>query len=351
MSGDGPHVVYALTVFDDGAGPALYAAGIFEQAGGVTVHSIAKWDGSEWSDLAGGIDDHGYPDLLALAVFDDGTGPALYAGGRFIKIGGVIVRNIAKWDGAQWSALGTGTADGDGVHALAAFDDGTGPALYVAGSFGQASGVPVDNIAKWDGSTWSPLGAGLRLAEGCCPFGAALTVFDDGTGPALYVSGQFTLAGDQTANHIAKWDGTAWAPLLHNGDPDLNGASDAVFALSVFDDGTGNGLYAGGVFTQAGGMGANHIARWSGSQWAPLGVGVNHWVQALSPFDDGGGWWLAHPCRRPTRELHRHLDRVPPGLPGRRRWRRRHRPDRSSRAAGRVRQLGGRPELRSRRRL
>ena len=286
MSGDGPENVYALTVFDDGAGLALYAAGMFEQAGGVTVHSIAKWDGTQWSDLAGGIDDHGYPDLLALAVFDDGTDPALYAGGRFIKIGGVIVRNIGKWDGAQWSALGTGTAGGDGVHALAVFDDGTGPALYVAGSFSQASGVLANNIAKWDGSTWSPLGAGLLEST---PFGAALTVFDDGTGPALYVGGQFTLAGDQTANHVAKWDGTAWAPLLHNGNPNQNGTNSAVGALSVFDDGSGPALYAGGAFTQAGGAGANHIAKWNGSEWAPLGVGVNHWVQALSPFNDGGG--------------------------------------------------------------
>ena len=195
-------------------------------------------------------------------------------------------RNIARWDGAQWSTLGTGTAGGDGVHALAVFDDGTGPDLYAAGSFSQASGVPANNIAKWDGSTWSPLGAGLLEST---PFGAALTVFDDGTGPALYVSGQFTLAGNQTANHIAKWDGTAWAPLLHNGNPNRNGANGAVFALSVFDDGSGPALYTGGTFTQAGGASANRIAKWNGSVWAPLGVGTNHWVQAFSPFNDGGG--------------------------------------------------------------
>jgi hypothetical protein len=302
MSGTAVNV-YALTVFDDGAGPALYAAGIFEQAGGVIVNSIARWDGTQWSDLAGGINDHGYPDLLALAVFDDGTGPALYAGGRFITIGGVMSRNIARWDGAQWSALGTGTAGGDGVHALAVFDDGTGPALYAAGSFAQVNGIPANNIAKWDGSTWSPVGAGLLEST---PFAAALTVFDDGTGPALYVGGQFTLAGEQSANHIAKWDGTAWAPLLHNGDPDLNGVSDPVFALSVFNDGTGNGLYAGGTFTQAGGIGASHIAKWNGSQWSSLEVGVNQWVQALSPFDDGGGsdlyvgGWFTHAGGRPA---------------------------------------------------
>jgi hypothetical protein len=35
------------------------------------------------------------------------------------------------------------------VYALAAFDDGTGPALYVGGDFEQAGGVLSTGIAKW----------------------------------------------------------------------------------------------------------------------------------------------------------------------------------------------------------
>src|SRR4051794_40927408 len=33
-----------LSVFDDGTGPALYAGGVFEQAGGLTTNNIAKWN-------------------------------------------------------------------------------------------------------------------------------------------------------------------------------------------------------------------------------------------------------------------------------------------------------------------
>ncbi|HEX5131188.1 MAG TPA: hypothetical protein VFX92_01745, partial [Candidatus Krumholzibacteria bacterium] len=43
------------------------------------------------------------------------------------------------------------------VHALAAAPD----ALYVAGEFSSASGIPAANIARWDGTSWSPLGAGI----------------------------------------------------------------------------------------------------------------------------------------------------------------------------------------------
>src|SRR5215831_5161496 len=74
--------------------------------------------------------------VFAYATFDDGSGPALYAGGRFANAGGRPASNIARWDGHAWSQVGSGV-DGD-VYALAVFDDGSGPALYVAGSFASA---------------------------------------------------------------------------------------------------------------------------------------------------------------------------------------------------------------------
>src|SRR5262252_3213433 len=59
---------------------------------------------------------------IAFAVFDDGYGPALYAGGSFHMAGSTPANNIAKWDGTAWTALGSGT---DGlVYALTVFDDG-----------------------------------------------------------------------------------------------------------------------------------------------------------------------------------------------------------------------------------
>src|SRR5712692_5181109 len=47
-------------------------------------------------------------------------------------------------------------------------------------------------------------------------------------------------------------------------------------ALTVINDGTGAGLYAGGTFTTAGGVLANRIAQWNGTQWSPLGSGMNN---------------------------------------------------------------------------
>ncbi|TVQ59563.1 MAG: hypothetical protein EA379_10555, partial [Phycisphaerales bacterium] len=101
--------------------------------------------------LGSGADDYS---VDCFAVFDDGDGPALYAGGLFFNAGGVNTMNIARWRNEAWSSLGSGLL-GHFVYALASFDDrsGAGPALYVGGSF-----------------TNSPAGdARLAKFQGCAP--------------------------------------------------------------------------------------------------------------------------------------------------------------------------------------
>lgn len=264
-------VVYALTAFDDGNGPAVYVAGDFTTVGGsVSATRIAKWDGATWSPLGDGLDGPAY----ALTVFDDGAGPALYAGGVFLTAGGASASYVARWDGIAWSSLGTGT--NGPVYALAMYDDGSGPALYAGGDFTVSGGVSTKRVAKWDGATWSALGPGTNNEV------EALAVFDDGSGPALYVGGFFSMAGGVSASRIAKWDGSTWSGL----DAGIDGP---VFAISVYDDGNGAALYAGGSFTTAGGVSARRVAKWDGVSWSNLAGGLNGSVYALSAFDDGSG--------------------------------------------------------------
>jgi hypothetical protein len=67
----------------------------------------------------------------------------LYAGGFFWNAGGVPVNHIAKWDGTNWSALGSGVSYT--VYSLAI--DTTGY-LYLAGMFGTAGGKVSPYIAR-----------------------------------------------------------------------------------------------------------------------------------------------------------------------------------------------------------
>jgi len=324
--------VFALTVFDDGTSAALYAGGYLASAGGLPVNRIAKWDGSIWASLGSGIDGPA-PVVMALTAFDDGSGAVLCAGGYFDSAGGVAAKNIAQWNGTSWASLGSGTGwtnglavfdsgigsslytggyfnalstgvaaaanniarwDGSSwstlgsglnarIQALQVFDDGNGPGIYAGGFFFTVDGVVTNRIARWDGSSWSALGSGLGGGTGSPgPLVNALTVFDDGGGPALYAAGNFTTAGGVAANHIARWDGSSWAALG-------SGMSGWVHALTVFDDGNGPALYAAGMFETAGGRRMNYISKWDGSNWTALSGGMNGWVWALTVFDDGTG--------------------------------------------------------------
>jgi hypothetical protein len=133
----------AFTVFDDGDGPALYAGGHFTTAAGLTVNRIAKWDGAQWSPLGSGVS----ASVRALTVYDDGQGPALYAAGLFPSAGGQPVGAIARWDGAAWSALAGGVSGGP-IHSLAVHDDGSGPRLFAGGTFTSASGAGAVLVAE-----------------------------------------------------------------------------------------------------------------------------------------------------------------------------------------------------------
>jgi hypothetical protein len=84
--------VRALAVFDDGSGPALSVGGAFGTAGGLAAARIARWDGSKWSALGSGVEGN----VVSLTVFDGGGTSALYAGGSFTAAGGVLARNIAR---------------------------------------------------------------------------------------------------------------------------------------------------------------------------------------------------------------------------------------------------------------
>src|SRR6185503_15053849 len=92
---------------------------------------------------------------------------------------------IARWNGSTWFVL----PGSQNAHVLTVFDDGSGPALYAVINWDE-------NIRRWNGSTWPPLGSGFLCdGSGCgSPEVNALAVFDDGSGPALYAGGAFNTA-------------------------------------------------------------------------------------------------------------------------------------------------------------
>jgi hypothetical protein len=266
--------VYAIAV--DGSN--VYAGGYFTAGTcpGDDGCSIAKWDGSTWSPL--GIGTEGVVNAITVS---DG---AVYAGGIAVQ-GCPTCSGLAKWDGFGWSGLGTFKGN---VWAIAV----SGSDVYVGGGFDLAwAPIPpctsgCQNIAKWNGSTWSALGTGMNSDVN------AIAV----SGSDVYAGGAFTCAGTCTSgdgyNYIAKWDGSTWSALGTGMNNDVN-------AIAV----SGADMYAAGLFNSAGTCtredGCRGIAKWDGSTWSPLGTGTGDtWAIAVSGSNvyAGGTFTSAGTC-------------------------------------------------------
>jgi hypothetical protein len=266
--------VLDIAVSDDGD---LTVGGKFDQAGGVAVHNIARWNGSEWDALGGGVTGGADPEVLALAV----SGDDLYVGGRFTHAGGAPAPCIARWNGSAWSSVGQGVdapGEDEQVNAILIY----GSYLYVGGAFDSAIDAggahPAGNIAAWNGA-WLTLNGGLDGAVW------ALAIGPDGR---LYAGGQFeALAGGATsARRLAVWDGSGWGPV--GGLPSIpnsDGLDSLVLALAA----GGSDVIVGGLFTTTNdGKTLNHIARWNtvDEQWVALGDSVNAPVGAIAFHGD-----------------------------------------------------------------
>jgi len=206
------------------------------------VNQLLSWNGFL---LAASHDIYDASNLVQMVPFAEVTGGwvwalgtwqgQLVAGGTFSTVAGIPAEGVALFDGATWSALGTGI-DGR-VEAVVQHGD----LLVAGGNFTQAGAVAAMNVAAWDGLSWQPLGEGLDDDVYCL-----LSVEGQ-----LFAGGLFQHSGAEEVSYIARWDGERWEPLG-------SGTNGRVNALAEF----AGRLYVGGWFDQAGGKPASKIASW-----------------------------------------------------------------------------------------
>jgi hypothetical protein len=232
----------------------LFVGGGFTMAGAATVNGIASYDGKGYTPVGTGFGGGFAPGVFAMKVFDDGAGEKLYVGGRYSSIGGVNGM-VARWNGSAFEPVGSGILAGGtfaDIEAMAVFDpDGPGPApraLYVGGADLVVPGHPMCSVARWDGVSWQPVGQYLGGRT------TALAAFDDGSGPALYAAG----TAQPGISYFARLSNGTWSPAFGGvggaGIPPGNFPS--VFGLLSW----GERLVVAGNFTQAGGGPANGLA-------------------------------------------------------------------------------------------
>jgi trimeric autotransporter adhesin len=244
-------------------GGNLFAGGSFTQAGTTSAKNIAEWNGTTWSALSTGVNGTIYSvDVLSNQVC---------VAGAFTQAGGITCSNFAIWNGASWVAAGTG------ISATASRSFSTGTNVYVVGNFAAAGGVYVNGLGSWNGNQWNAVGTPGRLD------GISTSVFAvaNDASSNLYAGGLFSYAGLTNASYISRFDGTKWNPLGTGIGP--YGGTTIVRAIGV----SSNNIYAGGLFSTAGGVGVADMARWDGTNWYALGGGPGGVVASILVRTDG----------------------------------------------------------------
>lgn len=239
----------------------VFIGGAFTQAGNVSAAQVARWTGSSWAALGESLGRfYGDVPVWALTV----RGNELIVGGRFVSAGPGSANNVAVWNGTTWTELGGGVTGT--VKALAVRTTN----LVAVGSFMTRNGL--NNVALWDGVRWSAPGA--DTGQGITGDSVASMVAG---AEGIFVGGTFTFVGQTRAQNITLWDDVHWSALG-------SGVNGSVYALCR----RGSELFAGGRFTVAGGVTATNIARWGGTNWSALDAGVDGGtVLALAAAKDG----------------------------------------------------------------
>jgi hypothetical protein len=167
----------------------IYIGGNFSDVNG-NLNEIAMWNGSEWTDVGGGIKPHTFSAVFNFTEYDGD----LYVMGRFLASEGNADNNIMRWNGEEWLPCGGGVMSSAGYATV--FDN----KLWVTGQMSSVAGLPADGLAIWDGEEW------------CAP----RNDFSSWPGPvieyhdSLFIGGSFQTIDGMDYSYIAKSNGEGY---------------------------------------------------------------------------------------------------------------------------------------------
>jgi len=200
------------------------------------------------------------------------VGNKLYVGGRFERANRKLANNIAVWDGTDWSTLGKGV-DGEVKDICAVGND-----IYVCGDFSYVNkgksdeGTKAYQVAKWNGTAWAPLAKNTVDRQ----------IFSLATdGKRLFVGGNFKKINDSIeTSSVAMYDGNKFV--------DIGGKFDrGIYSMAWF----GGKLFVAGFFQEYGDDVCANMAVWDGAKtWSEV-AGVKGSAKRLAV--DGDNLYVA----------------------------------------------------------
>ncbi len=231
------------------------------------VWGLGRWNDERWEFIQPALMGGDYVWAFTLAILRNGDA---IVGGQFTSVGDLPASNIAIWDGTRWSALGAGV--NGSVDAIVELPNGD---LIVGGDFTLADGRPANHVACWDGKEWHAIGEGLPGQV----YALTLAANRD-----LFAGGRFEDPSGNSPSFVARWDGTRWVQLGGGTDGYVN-------ELVLMADGD---LVVTGGFSRAGDVEARNVARWDGQAWHAMGEGIERYVSCAGLTASGellvGAW-------------------------------------------------------------
>lgn len=294
--------VYTALIHPNGD---MYLAGYFENFGNKKANSIIKWDGTTWSTLGdpqnpgirtaltSGLVEPG--DIYTMAYYNN----MIYVGGLFTHAGSMPAISLVAWNGTNWVQV---PETGGSVKALLPHNN----TLYIGGVFRSYK-----SIAKLEGNVLDTVGIGFNGTSG---FGDESVETLCMINNVLYAGGRFLRSGSTVVNNIARFNGTSWqaiggeqynlvrefeiyqGKLLVGGNfnGSIGGVSTNVLALYNPETGLwsklpgenfkgsigelyvkGDTIYIGGGFNQTGNNTQIYAAKFDGTSWSMIGDGLN----------------------------------------------------------------------------
>jgi hypothetical protein len=225
-------------------------------AGGRFAGKVKSWNGTNWTNYPPVF---GIASPLSFSICQD----TLYTGGDYPGQG--TQSRVSKFVNGSWEQVG-GVFDHpswSSTKKLVTFDN----LLISGGRFHSIGGVPIYNIAAWDGIVWGPMGAGFN----------SMVTFLEVHNNTLYASGSFTASGtNSSVKNLARWNGTSWECF------DTSVVFTTAYALKSYQ----GDLLIGNVWNTISGIDMNGIARWDGMNYTSMGDSLIKAVHEFHEFNN-----------------------------------------------------------------
>lgn len=229
-----------LAVRPDGS---LFAAAAFGGVGDSLVH---RWTGLGWTPIGGAFQSGPTASSSLTALYATPSGRLLAAGPSSASTTARPV--LREWTTGSWTNLAQSTGS---IRAIVELPNGD---IVVGGHFAEIGGTAATNVARFNGTTWSPVGV-----DGLGETVTALTTMPNGD--PIAISGK----------SVVRWTGTAWIRL----GPSFAAPPNALI------------VGADGAPVVAGDFIGSDVLRWTGVDWQRLGTGPAGPVQSLLVLGDG----------------------------------------------------------------